>query len=71
VIVSYYLKAKEKEAVKGGKKPFFLKKSEKKRQDLVQRYQDLKTTGGLEKAMAKKRKKNAAKDHRYVPTGGS
>jgi len=64
-------KAKEKEAVKGGKKPFFLKKSEKKRQDLVQRYEDLKASGGLEKAMAKKRKKNASKDHRYVPSGRS
>jgi len=64
------MKAKEKEAVKGGKKPFFLKKSEKKRLELVQRYEDLKATGGLEKAMAKKRKKNASKDHRYLPSAG-
>lgn len=63
-------KAKEKEAVRAGKKPFFLKKSEKKRQELVQRYEDLKASGGLEKAMAKKRKKNASKDHRYVPSAG-
>lgn len=58
---------KEKEAVKLGKQPFFMKKSEKKKQELVRRYQELKASGGLEKAMAKKRRKNAAKDHRYVP----
>lgn len=54
--------------MKQGKKPFFLKRSEKKRQELVRRYEDLKATGRLQKVMAKKRKKNAAKDHRYLPS---
>ena len=66
--MSYLLQAKEKEAVKGGKKPFFLKKSEKKKQELIRKYQELKASGGLEKAMAKRRRKNAAKDHRLVPS---
>lgn len=61
------VQAKEKEAVKQGKKPFFLKRSEKKRQELILRFQELKASGRLQKVMAKKRKKNAAKDHRYIP----
>ena len=54
--------------MKAGKRPFFMKKSEKKKQELVRKYHELKASGGLEKAMAKKRRKNASKDHRYVPT---
>ena len=61
--------AKEKEAVAGGKAPFYLKKSEKKRLELVAKYEALKASGGLDKYMAKRRKKNAAKDHRYLPVG--
>ena len=62
------MQAKEKEAVKAGKKPFFMKKSEKKRQELIQRYQELKATGKLQKTIEKRRKKNAQKDHRYIPS---
>lgn len=54
--------------MKAGKKPFYLKKSEKKRQELVARFHELKASGRLEKVLAKKRKKNASKDHRYVPS---
>lgn len=63
------LKAKERAAVKAGKKPFYLKKSEKRKAELVSRFQDLKESGKLDRYMAKRRKKNAAKDHRYVPAG--
>jgi ribosomal RNA-processing protein 36 len=59
---------KEREAVKGGKGVFFQKRSEKKKQELIRRYEELKATGRLEKVMAKRQKKNAAKDHRYVPS---
>jgi ribosomal RNA-processing protein 36 len=55
--------------VGAGKRPFYLKKSEKKRLELVAKYEALKASGGLEKYMAKRRKKNAAKDHRYLPVG--
>ena len=62
------LQKKEKEAVKEGKKVYFPKRSEKKRQELVRKYEELKASGRLERAMAKRRKKNAAKDHRYMPS---
>ncbi len=61
--------AKEKAAVGGGKAPFYLKKSEKRRLELLAKYESLKESGGLEKYMAKRRKKNASKDHRYLPVG--
>eukprot|EP00903_Cladosiphon_okamuranus_P017529 g16144.t1 len=61
-------KKKERDAVAGGKKPFFLKGSEKKRLSLEQRYEGLKEEGKLSKFMEKKRKKNAAKDHRWLPS---
>ncbi|CAM9781053.1 unnamed protein product [Ectocarpus sp. 12 AP-2014] len=61
-------KQKEREAVASGKKPFFLKGSEKKRLSLEQRYEGLKEDGKLSKFMEKKRKKNAAKDHRWLPS---
>lgn len=62
--------AKERAAVKAGKKPFFLKKSAKRRAELVAKYEDLKKAGRLEKYLAKRRRKNAAKDHRYIPRPG-
>lgn len=67
--VSKEMKAKEHAAVAAGKQPFYLKKSERRRQELVSKFEELKETGQLEKYMAKRRKKNAAKDHRYLPAG--
>lgn len=61
--------AKEREDIQAGKRPFFLKASEKRKQALIQRYHELKASGKLEKAMAKRRKKMASKDHRLVPRG--
>lgn len=61
------LQSEERAAVQKGKQPFFLKRSEAKRQELVARYKQLKASGGLEKVMQKRRRKNAMKDHRYVP----
>jgi len=60
-------KAKERVAVSDGKRPFYLKKSEKRKQELMAKYEELKSTGQLEKYMEKRRKRNAAKDHRYIP----
>eukprot|EP00884_Botryococcus_braunii_P001902 jgi/Botrbrau1/11712/Bobra.0195s0040.1 len=54
-------------AAKQGRKPFYLKRSEKSRQELVRRYNMLKDLGRLDKVIAKKARKNASKDHRYVP----
>ncbi|XP_002983697.2 ribosomal RNA processing protein 36 homolog [Selaginella moellendorffii] len=60
-------KRMERELVKQGKKPFYMKKSDKRRAALIEKYKELKTCGKLENFLAKRRQKNAAKDHRYVP----
>jgi ribosomal RNA-processing protein 36 len=59
---------KRSQARAAGKTPYYLKKSEKKRQEILAKYEELKTTGGLDRFMEKRRKKNAAKDHRYLPS---
>ncbi|XP_038071511.1 ribosomal RNA processing protein 36 homolog [Patiria miniata] len=61
------VKKQEKELVKQGKKPFFLKKSEQKKMELANRYMELKQSGKLAKHLARKRKKNSAKDRRHLP----
>ncbi|KAK6130106.1 hypothetical protein DH2020_036156 [Rehmannia glutinosa] len=60
-------KKKEREAAKKGKQPYYLKKSELRKQKLVEKYKELKESGKLEAFIEKKRRKNAAKDHRYIP----
>lgn len=57
--------------MKQGKQPYFMKRSEAKRQELVAKYKHLKATGGLEKVVQKRRRRNALKDHRYVPASRS
>lgn len=54
-------------ATKGQSIKYHLKKSEIKKQELVLKYQELQDSGRLDKYMEKRRKKNAAKDHRYLP----
>lgn len=39
-----------------------------RKRELLAKYEELKSSGRLDKFMAKRRKKNAAKDHRYVPS---
>lgn len=62
------LKRGEQAAVAGGKKPYFPKKSEVRAAELVARYEELKKGGKLESYMEKRRRRNAAKDHRYLPS---
>ncbi|PNH10830.1 Ribosomal RNA processing protein 36 [Tetrabaena socialis] len=62
-------KSKERGAISAGKTPFYLKASDKKRLELLAKYQELKERGKLDKFMEKRRKKNASKDHRYLPSG--
>ncbi|RUS32087.1 hypothetical protein BC938DRAFT_476321 [Jimgerdemannia flammicorona] len=57
----------EMEFVKKGKKPFFLKKSDEKKLELIQKFESLKGTKNFDKILEKKRKRNAAKEHRHVP----
>ncbi|KAH6809717.1 rRNA biogenesis RRP36-like protein [Perilla frutescens var. frutescens] len=60
-------KKKEREAAKKGKQPYYLKKSEIRTQKLAEKYKELKESGKLEAFIEKRRRKNAAKDHRYIP----
>jgi ribosomal RNA-processing protein 36 len=61
-------KREEREAVVNGKSAFYLKRKDKKKIELQAKFQDLQESGKLSKFMAKKRKKNASKDHRWLPT---
>ncbi|XP_022854792.1 ribosomal RNA processing protein 36 homolog [Olea europaea var. sylvestris] len=60
-------KKKEREAAKKGERPYYLKKSDIRKQKLIQKYEELKGAGKLESFLDKRRRKNAAKDHRYMP----
>jgi ribosomal RNA-processing protein 36 len=62
------LRKAEREKVKEGKKPFFHKRSEIKKLELKDKFEALSKAGKLESFMAKKRKKNANKDHRWLPS---
>ncbi|XP_066925338.1 ribosomal RNA processing protein 36 homolog [Clytia hemisphaerica] len=50
------------EQTEGGKKPFYLKNSDKKKIELAEKYKELKASGKLDKYMSKKRKRNTQKD---------
>ncbi|KAL8141664.1 hypothetical protein V2J09_014696 [Rumex salicifolius] len=60
-------KKKEREAAKQGKQPFYLKKSEVRKQKLIQKYESLKDAGKLDAYIEKRRKRNASKDQRFMP----
>jgi ribosomal RNA-processing protein 36 len=64
-------KSSEREKVAAGKKPFFLKKRAQKELETEHRFEALaKGRGGkkkIEKLIEKRRKKNAAKDRRWLP----
>lgn len=63
--------AKERAALESGAKarPFYLKEREKKRLALVDKYEELRGSGKLDKFMEKKRRRNASKDHKCVLLG--
>ncbi|XP_026216701.1 ribosomal RNA processing protein 36 homolog [Anabas testudineus] len=60
-------KRQQRERANQGVRPFFLKKSEKKKLQLAEKYQELKKSGKLENFLSKKRKRNAVKDRRKLP----
>ncbi|CAG7834182.1 unnamed protein product [Allacma fusca] len=53
--------------LKEGKKPYYMKKSTKKFVDLVDKYEQLKSSGQLDSYLKKKRKKNALRDKKGLP----
>ncbi|KAF8975472.1 rRNA biogenesis protein rrp36 [Entomortierella lignicola] len=56
-------KRKERELVSKGKNPFFLKKSDQKKLELIDKFQNLKDNPkALARAMEKRRKRNSAKE---------
>ncbi|KAL8751389.1 MAG: hypothetical protein Q9199_006450 [Rusavskia elegans] len=59
-------RAKEKELVKQGKKPFYLKKGEQKKLALLKRFEGIKGKR-LDKVIGRRRKKNAQKERRDMP----
>ena len=56
-----------REEVREGKRPKYLSKSAVRREELVEKYKKLKDQGKLEDFMAKRRRKNASKDHKFIP----
>ncbi|KAM7214945.1 protein of unknown function (DUF947) domain containing protein [Rhypophila decipiens] len=58
----------EKELVKQGKQPFYLKKSEQKKRLLVEQFAGMKK-GQVDKAIEKKRKKVAGREKKALPYG--
>ncbi|KAL1601621.1 rRNA biogenesis protein rrp36 [Paraconiothyrium brasiliense] len=59
-------KKKERELVKQGKTPFFLKKSEQKKMALVERFQNMKSKD-RDRAIERRRKKATAKERKNMP----
>ena len=59
-------RAKEKELIKQGKKPFYLKKTEQKKLALIDKYSSMKGKQ-LDRAMERKRKKKTQKDRKHMP----
>jgi ribosomal RNA-processing protein 36 len=55
-----------RQRIKEGKKPFYMKKSTKKLMDLAEKYDELKASGKLEKYLKKKRGRNAKRDRKSV-----
>lgn len=61
-------KRRRREMAGQGLEPFFLKSSDKKKLELAEKYHELKKSGKLENFLSKKRKRNAAKDRRKLPS---
>ena len=61
-------RARERELVKQGKKPFYLKKAELQRRVLVERFEGL-GEKQVEKVIERRRRKTAAKERKRIPEG--
>jgi ribosomal RNA-processing protein 36 len=59
-------KRTEQELVKEGKQPFYLKKSDQKKLELIDKFKQL-GDKNVDKILEKRRKRNATKDHKKVP----
>lgn len=61
------MKQEEKQKIKEGKNPYYMKNSVKKNIMAEERFSALKKQGRLQKYMNKKRKKNVSKDRSKIP----
>ena len=61
------VRSEEKEAVKQGKKPFFLKEKDIRNLELKAKFEDLRKNGTVQKYIEKRRKKLAGKDRKLLP----
>lgn len=61
-------RAKEKELVKQGKKPFYLKRGERRKLALVERFEGLKERQ-VDKLIERRRKKKTARERKGMPEG--
>lgn len=59
-------KRTEQELIKQGKQPFYLKKSDQKKLELIDKFKQL-GDKNVDKILEKRRKRNATKDHKKVP----
>lgn len=59
-------KRTERDLVAAGKKPYFLKKSDERMLDMLDKYSRLKEQGKLQKFINKKRKRNVERDRRHM-----
>lgn len=57
----------EKEAVKRGKKPYFLKEKDIRKLELEAKFKELKQIGGVKKYIEKRRRRLASKDRKLLP----
>ncbi|PFX17444.1 ribosomal RNA processing protein 36 homolog [Stylophora pistillata] len=60
-------KKAELELVKQGKTPYYLKKSDKKKLELAEKFKKLKSSGKLEQYLKKRGKKNTSKERKKMP----
>eukprot|EP00771_Trimastix_marina_P001032 gnl/Trimastix_PCT/2078.p1 GENE.gnl/Trimastix_PCT/2078~~gnl/Trimastix_PCT/2078.p1 ORF type:complete len:199 (-),score=34.24 gnl/Trimastix_PCT/2078:48-644(-) len=60
-------RAKERELIKEGKQPFFLKRGDLRRLSVMEHIDELKRSGKLSKALARRRRHTAAKQHKKLP----
>ena len=61
-------KTERAKVASGAKQPFYLKRSEVKKMELQVKFDRLKKSGKLKQYQEKRRKRNAAKDHRHMPS---
>lgn len=61
------VRQEEKEAVKRGKKPYFLKEKDLRKLEVEAKFKELKQSGGVKKYIEKRRRRLASKDRKLLP----